>query len=132
MISAKKKGDERENKVANFLKEQEYEVMVSPRTMRKVGNRYFSMRNDFFELFDICAKKELITRWIQVKSHISDYYKARKEIAKFEKNCCNHEVLEIWVRKKVKGNIFWRIYIYDPTLDEWKVLMVLNNKFEKV
>lgn len=109
-----------------------YEVMISPRTMRKVGKKYYSMRNDYFSLFDICAKKGSLTRWIQVKSHISDYYRARKDIAGFEKNCCVHEILEFWVRENKRNRVTWRIICYDPHLKDWQTMLVLNNNFENI
>jgi len=134
MTSAKKKGDERENLVGDHLRQQGYDVMISPRTMRKVGKKYYSMRNDYFGLFDVCAKKEGLTRWIQVKSDVSDYYKARKEIGKFTRYCCTHETLEVWVRfkDKKKKRIKWRVYCYEPYLQDWQVMTTLDNNFEKI
>ena len=60
MTSPKSKGNQRENLIANFLRSEQYRVMVSPRTMRRIGNRWISMQNDFFGLFDICAKKDAV------------------------------------------------------------------------
>lgn len=136
MVSPKSKGNKRENDVANHLREKGYLVMVSPRTMRRVGNRYFSMSNDYFNLFDICAKDndkrlwEKSTRWIQVKSHMSDYYKTRKDLEKFWENSCeDNEKVEVWVRTRKDNKIVWRVFIYSSG---WYEHDKLNSKFERI
>lgn len=132
MTSSKRKGDQRENDVANHLRSKEFLVMVSPRTMRRVGNRWFSMCNDYFGLFDICAKKDAgYTRWIQVKSDMSDYYRVRDKLKKFSQMYCNaSEFVEIWVRTKKESRIVWRVFQF--LVEEWEEQPKLNSKFEKI
>ena len=132
MTSPKAKGNARENQVANYLRSKDWLVMVSPRTMRKVGFKYYYMSNDYFNLFDLCAKnKGSWTRWIQVKSHMSDYYKVRKELAEFWDDYCSpDEEVEVWVRTKKLNKIIWRVFKCD--FKEWIEVETLNNKFQNL
>ena len=132
MTSPKAKGNARENLVANHLRSNDYLVMVSPRTMRKVGFKYYSMSNDYFNLFDLCAKnKHAWTRWIQVKSAMSDYYKVRKKLTEFYRDyCCSDEEVEVWVRTKKASRIVWRVFRYNTV--DWIEVNTFNNKFENI
>lgn len=67
--------------------------------------------DDFWGLFDILAISPLEgkTRLIQVKTHRSDFYKARKEIAEW---CEDYKIegisCEVWLKEPRKE---WRIWI---------------------
>ena len=133
MVSPKSKGNARENQIANFFKEQGFMVMVSPRTMRRVGNKWISSSNDYFGLFDLCVKDEFCTRWIQVKSHMSDYYKARKKILEKLTFFNRDEILEIWVRTKKNNKIVWRVFNCNTEFENsFSELARLDNKFRYI
>lgn len=69
--SNKKLGDEFEKQCKEHLEQEGYTVMRSPRTMRRVflGKKmiFVSSSNDFYGHYDLCAKKDGKTRWIQCK-----------------------------------------------------------------
>jgi Holliday junction resolvase len=132
LTSAKQKGNQRENQIAENLRQDGFTVMVSPRTMRKVGNKYYSSSNDYFGLFDICAKMKGMTRWIQVKSHMSDYYKCRKKLTQFNNELSSAgDIFEVWVRVKKNNLIRWRIFMLIDKFG-WVETYTLNSKFKKI
>ena len=77
--------------------------------MRRVqtikGPIFVSQTNDFFTLFDILAKKDHKTYWIQVKSNDCNTSRCKKPISKFYDDLCNtnNEVVQIWQRVPRRG-----------------------------
>lgn len=100
------KGQRYERKARHILEDEGY------LTDFKIRSRYAS--NDFFEVFDIFAISKKDLKLVQVKTNISDFYKARKEVARwilkhdFEKIGINFEV---WLREPRKP---WRREIINP------------------
>jgi hypothetical protein len=60
---------------------------------------------DFFGWFDLLAIRGAEVRLIQIKSNLSDFYKARKDIAKFELESGFKVPLECWC---YLGRSVWR------------------------
>lgn len=126
MTSAKKKGDQSEREALAILESQGWTTIKSPRTMKRVflpgGKQIFvSQSNDFFNLFDLIAKQNGDTLWIQVKGAPSDVYKAKPSIADFQRTlCCKNESCQIWLRVPRKGFILYKIRLGDTaTEDTW-------------
>ena len=79
---------------------------------KKNYNRWAS--KDFYGQFDILAIGKY-TRLIQIKTNISDFYKARKSIAFWlVGKIINNVVFEVWVREPRKE---WRIETISPIND---------------
>jgi len=119
-MTSKEKGAKAEKEVENIYKNRGYFVMRAKRSMKPIyiqgKTRYVSQDNDFFNLFDICAKnKEGETVWIQVKTGISNVSKAKRDI-EFKQEYFEVDLLEIWARIKNKG---YKVYLYDG--DDWNV-----------
>jgi hypothetical protein len=84
------------------------------------GKRFYvSQDNDFFNQYDICAKKEGATYWIQVKSHSSDTSHAKPDIKAFHMlhNNDKFELSQIWQRVSRKGFV---IYTLNNNTHEWE------------
>lgn len=116
MVNKKQKGDKAEKEVVQMLEKRGYVVMRSPRTMRMIGKgRFISQSNDYFNLYDICAKKSspkkvISTRWIQVVSTSSHASEMRKKIQEFHLAYNNpYETSEVWQRVSRLG---FAIYLY--------------------
>lgn len=119
MVSNKAKGSKHEKECQIILEGQQFVTMRSPRTMTPIGpGRYISRDCDYWNLYDVCAKKAGWTRWIQVKSTASGVSSAKKPIKEFHDayNSSNTESSEIWLRVAKKG---WVVYCYNPKEDEW-------------
>lgn len=120
-MNSRAKGNRAEELVKKYLENRGYLVIRSPRTQQAVfigGRRkYVSRSNDFFNLYDLIAKKENKTLWIQVKSNLCNAYSVKPEIFEFAKQYCddNSESCEIWVYQKNKGYAVFRI-----NGDSWK------------
>jgi len=129
MVTNKQKGDKVEREIQHILEKKGFVVMKSPRTMRFIGpGRFISMANDYFGLYDLCAKKNKETFWIQAKSNINHVYEAQKKIAEFhlEYNCSN-EYSEIWLRVAKKGFV---TYVFNDLSKKWEKIF-LDLKGEK-
>ena len=75
---------------------------------KKNYNRWAS--KDFYNLFDILAIGEN-TRLIQIKTNISDFYKARKDIAEFvHTHNIKNVIFEVWVKESRKP---WRCEVIE-------------------
>jgi hypothetical protein len=115
MVSKNKKGNKVEIEVENILKLQDYAVMRSPRIFTHIGyHKYISKDNDYFNLFDIVAKKSGYCRWIQIKSNACNVSRVKKPIANFAdsygtKIC---DTFEIWLRVKRMGFVVYEYNMY--------------------
>ena len=74
---------------------------------RVKGSTKFNRNVDIFTLFDICAKKNKITLWLQIKSNRKPVLTPFEDFKK--KYCCKHEKCEVWVYKDYKGKKEYRI-----------------------
>ena len=93
-INTYKKGKRRELEAQKLLEKDGY------LTMRQNHTRYG--QNDFFGLFDIVSLKRdgSEIRLIQVKSNISDFYSARKDILDWMSlNEISNIDCEVWLRE---------------------------------
>ena len=90
-INRRKKGKYFEKKCRDQLKADGYLVDFKPNT------RFCS--NDFFYLFDVLAIKENEVRLIQVKSNLSHFYTARKEIREWRIKNNIKVQCEVWLAK---------------------------------
>jgi len=91
MVNKHNKGKRYELEAKKLLIEDDYLVDT------KNWNRYKS--KDFFGLFDILAIGDH-TRLIQVKTNISGFYKARKDIKRWlEDNRIEDISFEVWLRE---------------------------------
>lgn len=118
----KKLGDDFEKESMNTLVNAGYTVIRSPRTMRCIGfNRWISQDNDYFGLYDLCAKSgEYKTRWIQCKvlgenSHLTDVKSKIKEF--HDKYNGADEISEIWIKHMPSKEV--EILRYTTNLQEW-------------
>jgi len=123
-MNSKKKGDTREKQVKKLLELKGYLVMAAQRTMKPIytknGVRYFSQANDFYGLFDgLYRYKNRKLVWYQVKSDMSDVYKAKKAISEWVYDHANYicEEFEVWMYVKREG---FKIYSYLPVNEDWK------------
>jgi len=123
MSNAKKKGDAREKQVQKILEGQGRLVLPAQRTMKPIytpkGVRYISQANDFYGLFDGMYRQDnRAIVWYQVKSDMSDVYKAKKAICEWMNNYANFtlEHAEVWMYVYRKG---YRVWTYIPVKDEW-------------
>ena len=126
MVSSKAKGNLAEKLAQKMLEDSGFVVMRSPRTMRMIGpGRFMSMANDYWGLYDLCAKKDGATKWIQVKSTSSGTSEAKPKIAEFHEKYNSHtETSEIWQKVPRKGFV---IYSYSKLLKNWeKIFLNLN------
>lgn len=100
-MNKRSKGNRNELLARRILQESGY-LVEKKNTSRWQGN-------DFWGLFDILAiHPTAATRLIQIKSNLSDFYKARKEIVKWkEENNITNISLEVWLKEPRKE---WRIY----------------------
>jgi len=128
MVSAKAKGNAVENAVKKILEDQGFIVMKSPRTMKcisrgGIGPAFFvSQSNDFFNLYDLVAKKKGWTRWIQVKSTSSGTSSAKKPIQEFHDNYnSNSESSEIWQKVPRRGFV---VYNYRTIFENWEKIFL--------
>lgn len=136
MTSNKQKGDKTEKEVMAILQSQGYNVIRSPRTMKRIftpkGIMFISQANDFWGLFDLCAKVKdgamNKTYWIQCKFKTPDnVYTAKKDIEDFNVgSCCPHEETQIWLKVPRKGFIIYK-YLYG-TWEKIYVDLHGNNK----
>ena len=92
-MNSKQKGDKHERECEQILKNLRFLTMKSPRTMKRIFVKgkilYVSQANDFFNLWDVVAKKDKKTRWIQVKSTLPDVSSAKKAIEEFYEKYCD-------------------------------------------
>lgn len=123
MSSNIQKGNRAEVKAMEILQNRGWNVIRSPRTMKCIApGRFISQANDFYGLWDIIAKKDNLTKWIQVKSTAPHVSTAKKEIALFhQKFMCSHESSEIWQKIPRKGFL---IHVYGSEIWEWKKQMI--------
>lgn len=121
MTTNKQKGDAFENLCKKKLEDAGYVVMKSPRKFIFLGpGKFVSKPNDYFNLFDLCAKKHNQTRWIQcktgvLKTHVSDSKKAIQEF--HDKYMGESESSEIWFKET--GSRIIEIYQYDDKTKEF-------------
>jgi hypothetical protein len=115
-MNSRQKGNAAELKIKKYLEEREWLVMKSPRTQSLVfiGNKrkYISKDNDFFNLFDLVAKRNNKTLWIQVKSNFCNASTVKPAILDFSNKYCDNECesCEIWVYQKNKGYAIYQIF----------------------
>ena len=121
MTSTKAKGDSFERQCVKKLELVGYAVMKSPRKFIFLGpGRVISKDNDYFNLYDICAKKHNQTRWIQCKYGINktNVSTAKKPIQEFhDKYMGESETSEIWYKET--GSRIIEIYQYDEETKEF-------------
>jgi Holliday junction resolvase len=111
-MNTKQKGTKVEKDIQAVLEAQGFVTMRSPRTMKPIGNgRYISQDCDYFNLFDIVAKKAGWTRWIQAKSTQSGVSSVKKDIAEFHNRhmASNNETSEIWLKVPRKGYVIYTV-----------------------
>lgn len=79
------KGDNAE-RIALKQLEVDHLVIRSPRKFIMLpGGRFISKENDYFGLWDLIAKKDGNTKWIQVKAGTKDHiYDKRREMEEFK------------------------------------------------
>jgi Holliday junction resolvase-like predicted endonuclease len=71
---------------------------------------------DFYGQFDLVAVLGDVTRWVQVKSHKTDYSTAKTKIKQFIKdNPTWTQPCEIWLH--VEGTRHWKIHAYKINRD---------------
>ena len=123
MVSNKAKGNNFENMCKKKLEAEGYVVMKSPRSMKMIftpkGKMFISQANDYFGLYDLCAKKNFITRWIQCKyGSKSNVSTAKKPMQLFhDKYMSESETSEIWFKEEGSKNL--DIYQYDKLTQEY-------------
>jgi hypothetical protein len=77
-MNTKVKGQRNQRKALKILEEENYITAIVERTGKFVHPK------DAFSLFDICAKKNNIERWIQIKTNSTGgFIKKLKEFAKY-------------------------------------------------
>lgn len=95
MVNARKKGSRSELKAVKELEADGWLVH------RVKGSSKWNKNVDMFSLFDLCAKKDSVTLWIQVKTNkkppLDKYSKFKEEY------CCEYENVEVWVYTDRKG-----------------------------
>jgi len=140
MVSAKKsnkaKGDKAEKEVQEHFIEKGFITMRSPRTMKIISpGRYISKDNDYFNLYDICAKSITgFTVWIQVK--VNQIRSTRKKIQEFhDKYMGKNESSEIWMKIPYKGYVcycynqqIWRKYYTDTEFNKINQFRISGEK----
>lgn len=105
-MSKRSKGKYYEKKARDLLKSQGFLVEI------KNYSRF--QAQDFYNLFDILAVGPY-TRLIQVKTNVSHFYKARKDIKKWiVDNNVDNLSCEVWLKEPRKE---WRIEIIDNNID---------------
>lgn len=72
--------------------------------------------NDAFGLFDCILIREGAVMFMQVKSHINDFYTARKTIARWHDL---HKLMITVIVSVYEGDNVWRIEWYDWMNKEW-------------
>jgi len=96
---------------------EKYCQMLGYETWKPAWQRYGS--KDIFNLADIIAIDKETVLFIQVKTNMSDFYKARKQAKEFMKNR-NINDLFVVVACKIKGKV-WRVWVYNKE-EEDKVI----------
>lgn len=95
------KGNRRELEARKILEAQGYLVE------RKNRSKYSSP--DFFGMFDLLAIRGCEVLLIQVKSNVSDFYKSRKDIAKWRKETGSLVACQLWLKENNKQ---WRTHTF--------------------
>ena len=122
MTNTKQKGDAFERLCQKKLEDSGYVVMKSPRKFIFIGpGRIISKANDYFNLYDLCAKKNNQTRWIQCKyGDKSNVSRSKAPIQEFHnKYMSDSESSEIWY--KDVGSRIIEIYQYDILDKEFRL-----------
>lgn len=104
LVSKHSKGTRYELEARKILEKEGYLVE------KKNYNRWAS--KDFYNLFDILALGNNETKFIQVKTNISDFYSARKKIKE-------------WLIEYPKFNIICEVWLKEPR-KEWRREKVLS------
>lgn len=94
-MSSRAKGSRSEVKA---VKELERDGWIA---YRVPPSRMWQKSQDMFGLWDICAKRGIETKWVQVKVNQKRDIKLHKEFV--EKHCSPYESAEIWVYKDYNG-----------------------------
>ena len=108
-MNRKAKGSRTENMAKQHLRTEGWLVDSKPWT--RYGGK------DFYKMFDIVAIREGQTRWIQIKSNMSDFYTARKKIKEWMLDNNLFIVAEIWCHEG-RG--------------EWRRERLITNKWQKI
>ena len=118
---ARAKGSSYQNWIAEWLTERGWKVHNQKTSMSRIMVRnkrtfelepmYVSGRQDIFGVFDLIAKKDMLTLWIQSTSHKSLLEKVKKIIAA-ELTYSNFEFPMIWMKR---DSLRHDIYAFDET-----------------
>lgn len=122
-MNTKQKGNKVENDVKKILEKQGFIVIKSPRTMKMIGKgRFMSQANDFWGLYDLCAKTHKFTRWIQCKSTSSGTSEAKPNIERFQRIYnSKFEMSEIWQKVPYKGYV---VYYLGEDFKNWEKIFL--------
>lgn len=94
-MNSRAKGNRNEVKAVKELEKDAWIVY------RVKGSTMFNKNVDMFGLWDLCAKKGMLTRWIQVKTNKKP---CMNEFEHFAAHYCSpYESVEVWVYKDRKG-----------------------------
>lgn len=87
-MSNRRKGARSEMKAVKELESDGYLVY------RVKGSTKWNANVDIFGIFDIIARKEKFTRWVQVKTNNKPKMEPFKEF--FDRYCSEYETVEVW------------------------------------